>query len=279
MPRRRRSKEERFAEAIVPLGMVLGLGWILSPQVRAVEVALGLIAVVAGVLYLVVAVWFSKRKLTKWANDLGTAPYLGLIRAIQPVPLSQFTQALISNLDWRSFEILVTLYFQKTGYTARRRRVGPDGGVDIEVSQPGTKKPHAYVQCKAWHVFKVGIKPVRELFGVMAAEKVPLGFLITTGEFSAEALAFAQGNSLKLVTGRDLIKDLNALSEPDRIAILREITANDYTTPTCPRCDMKMVERQGPRGAFWGCRHYPRCRQTFAMRKQENEGVSYTAAG
>ena len=294
MPRRRRSKEERFSEAILSLLMVLGLGWFLLPQVRGVEVVLGLIAVVAGALYLVVVVWFAKRKSTKWENQQNSAPplepvqafqtaplspYKRPIQATQQAPLSQLTPALLSDLEWCSFEILVTLYFQRSGYLARRRRAGPDGGVDIELSQLGANLPYAYVQCKAWHAYTVGIKPVRELFGVMAADKVTLGFFVTTGEFTNEAIAFAHGKSLKLITGRDLIKDLNALPEAERIAILREIIARDYTTPTCPRCDVKMVERQGSRGTFWGCRKYPRCRQTFPLRKHAAEDVSYTAAG
>lgn len=30
--------------------------------------------------------------------------------------------------------------------------------------------------------------------------------------------------------------------------------------PRCPRCDKAMVLRRGPRGEFFGCRRYPKCR-------------------
>ncbi|NIV40763.1 MAG: hypothetical protein GWN58_68610, partial [Anaerolineae bacterium] len=30
----------------------------------------------------------------------------------------------------------------------------------------------------------------------------------------------------------------------------------------CPACGGELVERQGKRGAFWGCSRYPECRHT-----------------
>jgi hypothetical protein len=293
MPRRRSSRGERLIEALGSLALLIVVASVAFPRTIIVEV--GLIAGVFVVLALVPFFWskVAKLRLPQLVNR-SRSPHLAQPMqnmekqwAVLPPRWPQaaerptaaiFTPELLSALEWRRFEILVTLYFQKTGFTARRRRTGADGGVDIEVSQPGSNEPYAYVQCKAWRTYTVGIKPVRELFGVMADEKMPLGFIVTTGEFTAEAQAFARGKSLKLVTGRDLIKDLNALPEPDRVAILDEITANDYTTPTCPRCDVKMVERKGPTGFFWGCRSYPRCRQTFPLRKQDDD-ADLTAVG
>lgn len=34
------------------------------------------------------------------------------------------------------------------------------------------------------------------------------------------------------------------------------------TTPDCPKCGGRMVNRKGPHGQFWGCSDYPRCRGT-----------------
>ena len=30
--------------------------------------------------------------------------------------------------------------------------------------------------------------------------------------------------------------------------------------PRCPKCRSEMVKRTGPRGRFWGCSKYPKCR-------------------
>jgi hypothetical protein len=180
------------------------------------------------------------------------------------------SKELLDALEWRRFEELVTWYFQKTGLEAKRSRVGADGGVDILLSRPDDAEPFAYVQCKAWHQYKVGIKPVRELFGVMASDKIPSGFFVTTGEFTEEAVRFVQGKEMTLMAGHRLLTEINALPESDRSSILQRVTAGDYTTPTCPRCDLKMVRRTGSSGDFWGCINYskrPSCRQTFKMRE------------
>lgn len=182
---------------------------------------------------------------------------------------SALSKELLDALEWRRFEELVTWYFQRTGFEAERSRIGADGGVDILLSKPGEVQPYAYVQCKAWHKYNVGIKAVRELFGVMASDEIPRGFFVTTGEFTEEAARFAQGKKMTLVDGSSLLADINALPESDRSAILQQVTAGDYTTPTCPRCDVKMVRRTGSDGDFWGCVNYskrPSCRQTFKMR-------------
>lgn len=126
------------------------------------------------------------------------------------------SKELLDALEWRRFEELVTWYFQKTGLEAKRSRVGADGGVDILLSRPDDAQPFAYVQCKAWHQYKVGIKPIRELFGVMASDKIQSGFFVTTGEFTEEALRFARGKEMTLMDGSRLLTEINAL--PNRTA-------------------------------------------------------------
>jgi restriction system protein len=141
--------------------------------------------------------------------------------------------------------------------------------VDINVCRKGEDRPFAYVQCKAWHLYKVGIKSVRELFGTMAIDGIRTGYFFTTGEYTAEAYELVRGKEMELVTGNMLLAKLNELSETDRIELLVHATQDDYTTPTCPQCDIKMVRRIGSTGEFWGCPNYsrrPSCRQTFKLR-------------
>ncbi|KJA09014.1 hypothetical protein RP29_18765, partial [Acidovorax temperans] len=63
----------------------------------------------------------------------------------------------------------------------------------------GTEK--FLVQCKQWKAFKVGVDVVRELYGVMAARGATGGFVVTSGRFTAEAKAFAEGRNVQLVDG------------------------------------------------------------------------------
>jgi hypothetical protein len=185
---------------------------------------------------------------------------------------ARLTAELLNQLEWRRFEMLVTSYFNNTGTRAKRSRVGADGGVDIYLYRDGEGHPFSCIQCKAWHVYKVGVKPVRELFGVMAADEIKEGYFATTGEFTPEAIRFVAGKALRLMTGETIVEMVNALPADRCQALLREITEGDYTTPTCPRCDVKMVRRSGENGEFWGCPNFknrPSCRQTFKIREEE----------
>ena len=122
------------------------------------------------------------------------------------------------------------------------------------------------VQCKAWNSYRIGIKHMRELLGVMTDQKVSEGVFVTSGTFTFEARAFAARNNIVLFDGADFIRKITStLTEDKSQALLATATAGDYLTPTCPSCAVKMVARKNPDDGdkFWGCRNYPRCRQTF----------------
>jgi restriction system protein len=38
--------------------------------------------------------------------------------------------------------------------------------------------------------------------------------------------------------------------------------ASDPNAPLCPKCGSPMVKRNGPRGEFWGCSTFPKCKGT-----------------
>lgn len=50
---------------------------------------------------------------------------------------TRLTTELLNQLEWRRFEILVTVYFNNTGTRATRSRVGAEGGVDIYLYRDG----------------------------------------------------------------------------------------------------------------------------------------------
>jgi hypothetical protein len=283
---RRQSKDplERRVGALVGLAGLVVFACVFVPGVGAVFAGLLLQIIVVGVvvLALLAAGATYKRRRRKQEVEYQNA-YLGAkaTKGHAPAPASDegthgrivretITRDLLDALEWRRFEQLVTWYFEKCGFDAKRSRVGADGGVDILVSNPGASQPSAYVQCKAWRTYKVGVKPVRELFGVMAADGIGAGYFVTSGEFTVEALEFARGKAITLMTGNDLLQNIGALPESDRAGLLSDVTCGDYSTPTCPRCDIKMVLRSGPDSQFWGCSNYasrPSCRQTFKLRE------------
>ena len=190
----------------------------------------------------------------------------------------EITLDLLGRLEWKRFEQVVAAYFECQGLKATVARVGADGGVDVTLCRPPETKVESLVQCKAWHLYDVGVKPIRELYGVMAAESVPHGVFATTGQYTGEARSFARGKNLLLMDGADLLQAIRKLSPEDRRRLHQVATTGDYTTPTCPRCGQKMVRRVGAKGKgngvpFWGCRGYPRCRAILKLREQDAKPV------
>lgn len=181
---------------------------------------------------------------------------------------SRWSLELLQALEWKRFERVCAGYFEAIGFRAVVARAGADGGIDIHLFQGGGTKPAIIAQCKAWNTYKVGIKPVRELFGVMAMEGVSEGIFLTTGIFTSEARGFPRGNNLHLWDGDQLLEKISEHPEDRKLALLRLATEGDFRTPTCPSCEIKMVVRTARRDGeqFWGCANYPRCRQTFKIK-------------
>lgn len=90
--------------------------------------------------------------------------------------------SILHEIEWKRFETVCTEYLRMSGFVATETNVGADGGVDIHVSKLGDDTFKGIVQCKAWTTYKVGVKPIRELFGIMAADRISSGIFITSGE-------------------------------------------------------------------------------------------------
>ena len=178
---------------------------------------------------------------------------------------TELTLELLDRLEWKRFENLVCLYYRALGQRAELTGIGADGGVDIKLYEGNAILPTTYVQCKAWGSRDVDVKPIRELFGVMSADRVLEGLFITTGRYTASAMAFARGNGIQLISGADFIRMFSGLPIEQQIPILTEVTSGDFTTPSCPSCNIKLVLRS--EGKFWGCRNYPRCKTRIYVRR------------
>lgn len=70
---------------------------------------------------------------------------------------------------------------------------GPNGGIDFVLRRNGAK---TIVQCKQWRTESVGVKPVRELLGVVVSEGAQAGIFVTSGTYTDDAIAFAKKNPL-----------------------------------------------------------------------------------
>lgn len=165
----------------------------------------------------------------------------------------------VRALSWQELEFLVGEAFRRQGYWVEERGgSAPDGGVDLVLLKGGRK---AVVQCKHWKLEQVGVRPVRELYGVMHAERADEAIFVASGDYTDDARAFADGKPIRLVDGAALIKLIQSVQS----AAL--MPASDDAVPACPKCARTMIRRTARSGTnagkeFWGCSAFPQCRGT-----------------
>jgi restriction system protein len=192
----------------------------------------------------------------------------------------------IRSLPWDALERLVGEAYRRKGYAVQETgSAAGDGGVDVVLRREGRT---VLVQCKQWRAWTVGVKPVRELLGVVAARKADGGIVVTCGRFTQAAAAFAEGNPIELVDGPALAALVAGVQAGAPSAKAGPKTApppagqaggpaakaspkgpaaaaDRADAPLCPKCGAKMVLRTAGKGAhqgkpFWGCSAYPTCR-------------------
>lgn len=184
-----------------------------------------------------------------------------------PTPATSWSPAVFAAIEWRRFEAVCEALFTQAGLTSRSQSHGADGGVDIWLYSRNAETPVAVVQCKHWQGKPVGVKEVREFFGVMASHKLQRGIYATTSSYTADALAFAQSNGVTAMHGPALL-DLIAKRTPEQQQDLLTVAyEGEYWKPTCASCGTKMLERTPTKGGapFWGCSNYPRCKSRLAI--------------
>ena len=78
-------------------------------------------------------------------------------------------------------------------------------------------------------------------------------------EQALEDIAQGNGNPDRFVD--DQARMVTLLVEQVRQSVPSEFKALVANTPTyeCPECGHPLVRRNGKKGFFWGCRHYPEC--------------------
>jgi len=181
----------------------------------------------------------------------------------------------IRNLSWREFEDLVGEAYRRQGFMVEfTGDPSGDGGVDLVLTKAGQT---ILVQCKQWKAFDVGVKPVRELLGVVASRKAHRGILVTSGRFTQGAVRFAEANPIELLDGPPLAKmiagvqaGLTAQAPASQTPVVSRpapAVAPAASAPLCPICNSSMARRTANKGPnagkpFWGCSGYPRCRGT-----------------
>jgi len=193
--------------------------------------------------------------------------------ALAPRREAAWSPAVFAAIEWRRFEAVCEKLFAQAGFETRSQSHGSDGGVDIWLHSRHAKGPVAVVQCKHWQGKAVGVKELREFFGVMASHKIRRGTYATTSTYTADARKFAKDNGVNALDGDGMLALIAQRTPEQQQALLDVAFEGEYWRPTCASCGIKMVERTPTKGgrAFWGCSNYPDCRSKLAMQAGQTQ--------
>lgn len=212
------------------------------------------------------------------------ASFISLMKGLEKKLLHQKTKTIeeIKAMSWRDFETFVGECFRRQDYFVQETGGGgADGGIDL-VLRKGSEK--VLVQCKQWRTYQVGVKIVREMYGLMVAEQADRVIIVSVGAYTKDAADFARGKPIELIDGDKLV-ELRAEQDKEStqytvsnkpvearasgIDTRRQAAVKSVSlptgSPTCPRCNAEMVLRTAKKGAnaggqFWGCSRYPACK-------------------
>jgi hypothetical protein len=211
---------------------------------------LAFITVAGGVAFLIWRV--RQRNLELAATSVSQTPFSGG-SAPNDSGGAQITAEFIGKLEWKRFEELVEAYYSKTGVVATRSQGGPASAAQVKIAWKGEPRPFALVRCISHPPDLIEVKPLQELYTLLAAEDIRRGYVVTTGRFSVPARDYAEEKHLTLLPGEIFLEKINALPGPARTEIMNAASAGDCTTPSCPTCETKMTKE----ASGWRCATHP----------------------
>jgi restriction system protein len=186
--------------------------------------------------------------------------------------------AALNEMSWHDFERLVGEYYRRNDFLVTwESGSGPDGGIDLVLRK---RKEMYLVQCKQWRAYKVGVQPVREFYGVMAARGADGGYFVTSGTYTGGARTFARGLNIELIDGQKLRRMIDAASKKPAILATPIDSQQMVIAPLCPKCGAEMRKRMAGQGKhigeeFWGCANFPKCTGILLLeenrRKREDQ--------
>jgi restriction system protein len=115
----------------------------------------------------------------------------------------------LRQMSWRQFELLVGEAFRRQGYTVEETGLGgADGGIDLILHK---NSQTTLVQCKQWQNWQVGVKVLREMYGLLMHHQAAAVKIVALGDYTSDARRFAQGKPIELIHGGELISTVRSL--------------------------------------------------------------------
>jgi len=187
---------------------------------------------------------------------------------VSPDKPTQWSLQLLQDIDWKLFVELCAHYYESLGYLTKIASAGENKSVDIYIYK--TNKPNkkfGIIKCKQWRKL-VGINLVKALSTVQSDEKIPLAVFLSSSGFSKTSISFCEEKHLKLISGEQLLDQISKLPLNIQQELLTKAVQGDYTTPSCVKCNAKMVLDTNNKSdkQVWRCQHYPKCKSTMYLK-------------
>ncbi|MFW5434052.1 restriction endonuclease [Paenibacillus apiarius] len=144
------------------------------------------------------------------------------------------------------------------GYKTQVTKAAGDYGADLVLQKEGKK---IVVQAKRYNK-NVGIKAVQEAQASIAHYGAEEAWVVSNSDYTAAAYDLAKSNKVKLINREALIDMILAMNPGTAPTPKAVIAAAPVDKLTCQRCGNKLVLRSGPKGQFYGCSNFPKCRYT-----------------
>jgi Holliday junction resolvasome RuvABC ATP-dependent DNA helicase subunit len=107
----------------------------------------------------------------------------------------------LRSMSGTEFEEYVASVFKGLGFAVEYTPVTGDHGIDL-ILRKG--KELAVVQCKRWDG-AVGEPVIRDFLGSMASLGIKLGYMVTAGQFTAQAIEFGEKNGIRMIELDELL--------------------------------------------------------------------------
>lgn len=115
----------------------------------------------------------------------------------------------LRQMGWRQFEQLAGEAFRRQGYAIEQTGLGgADGGIDLILRKSGRT---TLVQCKQWQSRQVGVKVVREMYGLLVHHQAAAVKIVALGDYTPDARHFARDKPIELIHGGELIATVRSL--------------------------------------------------------------------
>jgi HJR/Mrr/RecB family endonuclease len=212
---------------------------------------------------LLLIVWLLKR--TKGS----AAPPVSPRRIVTPrvandAMATESVESTLDNLEPEAFELLIGEIFRRQGWSVEMSGgIGSDGGCELTLRKPSEL---ILVQCRHWTSWKVSAPSVQEFYGTIMASGATDGIFVTSGRYTRDARALAEGKPIRLIDRVELDRLISSVAAPGenlcdlKSWIDRFASTVSVMDPSCPFCGQSMKLKRGIQGRpFWSCRTFPRC--------------------